>query len=375
MRISIATETRSGERRVAATDDSVRRLIGLGASVLVERGAGERAAIADQAYLDAGAELGERAEVLASAEVLLHVVPPDVATLDALANGATTIGFAEPSTIGERLDVAARRQLTVMAVETLPRSSRAQAVDALSSQAMVAGYRAMIEAAWRLPRMFPLSMTSAGTVPPAKVFVLGAGVAGLQAIAVARRLGALVSANDVRAAAGDEVRSLGATFVDVTDGQGQEGSGGYARAATAEELAAQRERLVEHLAGADVIITTAAVPGRPAPRLITSDMVARLRPGTVVIDMAADTGGNCELSRPGEVVDAGGVSVVGLTQVPSTMADVASKLYARNLSNLMGMLTKDGVFAPDPDDDIVAGATLIRAGVPVHPLLTEGASR
>lgn len=372
MRAAVVTETRPGERRVAATPETVGKLAAAGWTVVVQSGAGVRAAAEDAEYAAKGAELvGSAKEALDGADVLLAVTPPAEDVISVLPKGCSVIGLLEPTAPTTPLRALANQGATAFSLELLPRTSRAQAMDALSSQALVAGYRAVIEASMRLPRFFPMAMTAAGTVPPARVFVIGAGVAGLQAIATARRLGAIVEASDVRAAAAEEVKSLGAKFVDLTEGQSLEGEGGYARAATEEELAEQRSRLSDHLATQDVVITTAAVPGRKAPVLVTTEMVERMRPGSVIFDLAAETGGNCELSKPGEDVLYNGVTVIGAQFVPSAMAKDASALYARNVSTFLLLMTKEGAFAPDFEDDLVIGSCILRDGQPVHPLVKE----
>jgi NAD(P) transhydrogenase subunit alpha len=365
--VGVPRESRPGERRVAAVPDTVARLAQPGWQVLVERGAGAAAGYPDADYEARGATLVEPGGA-AEADVVVRVAPPDPDEASALREGAIVVGLLEPGGSDATMRVLAERRCSAFALELVPRISRAQACDALSSQALVAGYRSVIEAAIRLPRFFPLAMTAAGTVPPSKVFVLGAGVAGLQAIATARRLGAVVEANDVRAAAAEEVASLGAKFIDLT-GESLEGQGGYARAATEEEISRQRERLADHLAGADVVITTAAVPGRKAPLLVTRAMVERMKPGSVLVDLAAESGGNCELSVPGQDVVHGGVVVAGMANVASRMARDASALYARNISAFVALLVVEGELAPDLGDEILAGACLLRDGVPHHELV------
>jgi len=363
----VPTEVVEGERRVAAVPETVGRLTAAGLSVCVQTGAGEPAAFPDAAYADKGASLeGEAAALLSGADTVLKVAPPTGAEIDLLRPGAVLIGFLDPARDLDRIAALATRGVTAFAMELLPRISRAQNMDALSSQAMVAGYRAVLMAADRLPKFFPMSMTAAGTVPPAKVLVLGTGVAGLQAIATARRLGAVVEAYDVRAAAKEEVASLGATFVELPL-EAQDGTGGYAREQSETFLQGQRELLGRHVRASDVVITTAAIPGRPAPVLVTRSMVAGMRPGSVIVDLAAETGGNCEVSRPGEDVRYDGVVVVGARNVASSMPAHASALYARNVANLLLLLVRDGVFAPNYDDEVVAGSCVTRDGTVVHP--------
>jgi NAD(P) transhydrogenase subunit alpha len=364
VKVVVPAETRAGERRVALVPDAVPRLLDAGLQVLVESGAGRHVHASDDAYRAAGAVVVD-GDPVAGQVAVLSVVPIAAERVAALAPGSVTISFLpavqDPVLVQALLD----QQVTSFAVELVPRISRAQSMDVLTSQALVAGYRAVLTAADRLPRFFPLFMTAAGTVPPARVLVLGAGVAGLQAIATARRLGAVVQAYDVRTASADEVRSLGATFVDLGL-DALEGAGGYAREMTEERAQRQRELLTPYVAASDAVVTTAAVPGRRAPLLVTADMVAAMKPGSVVVDLAAETGGNCELSVPGEDVVHADVLVVGLRDVPSSMAVDASRLYARNLSNLLLLMTKDGVVQPDFDDEIVAGCAVTHQGRIVH---------
>jgi NAD(P) transhydrogenase subunit alpha len=360
VKVVVLRETGEHERRVACVPDTVRRLAAAGLAVVIERGAGLAAGYTDESYVDAGAELADR-DALKTADVMLAVQPLPIADASTLAEGTIVLSFLQPAAEPDLLSVFAERKVSAMSLERLPRISRAQSMDALSSQSLVIGYRAALIAAERLPRFFPLLMTAAGTVPPAKVLVLGAGVAGLQAIATARRLGAVVSAYDVRAAAAEEVKSLGSTFVSL-DLEALEGAGGYAREMTDDRAARQRALLTPFLAASDVVITTAAVPGRQAPLLVDTAMVEAMRPGTVIVDIAAESGGNCELSRPGEEVMHNGVLIWGGRNMASGMAFDASRLYARNLSNLVLLMTKDGNVVPDLDDEIVAGCLVVHAG-------------
>jgi NAD(P) transhydrogenase subunit alpha len=363
VKIAIAAETRSGERRVALVPGLVARLTGAGFEVAVEPGAGAAAHHSDDAYRSAGATVAEDAATDAAA--LLGVQPPTDAQIDALAERAVVITFlpaAQELSLVTRLRDA---NLSAFAMELVPRTSRAQSMDALSSQALVAGYRCALVAAERLPRFFPLLMTAAGTVAPAKVLVLGAGVAGLQAIATARRLGAVVRAYDVRAAAAEEVRSVGAEFVEL-DLPPLEGAGGYAREMTEDRAAKQLELLAPHVAEADALITTASVPGRQAPMLVTAEMVAAMRPGSIVVDLAAEQGGNVEGSVPGEEIAVGGVRVWGGANVPSQMPAQASQLYAANVVNLLLHMATEGRLAPDLDDDIVSGSCVTHDGEVHH---------
>ena len=350
MRVGVPAETQSGERRVALVPDAVARLLAAGLEVVVEAGAGQHAFAADDAYREAGAKVA--GDVLADSDVVLGVGPLSPAQIDRLRPGAITISFL-PNDDAERVQRLTERGITAFSMELVPRISRAQSMDALSSQALVAGYRCALVAAQRLPRFFPLFMTAAGTVAPAKVLVLGAGVAGLQAIATCRRLGAVVQAYDVRPASADEVRSMGAAFIELGL-EALEGAGGYAREMTEDRAQRQRELLTPYIADSDAVITTAAVPGRQAPMLITADMVAAMRPGSVVVDLAAESGGNCELSRPGEDVEHHGVLVWGGKDVASSMPVHASQLYARNVTNLLLLMTDEGEVVPDFDDEIVA---------------------
>ena len=372
MRVGIARERRAGERRVAATAETVAQLVALGLQVEIESGAGRESGIADAAYADAGASVVSQLQP-SELDVYLHVRPLTPELARTLAPGSISIGLGSPATELPTVAALAAAQVTTFALELVPRISRAQSMDALSSQALVAGYRTVIEAASRYPRFFPLYMTAAGTIPPARVLVLGAGVAGLQAIGTAKRLGARVFANDVRPASADEVRSLGGTFIDLdVDAAAAEGTGGYARALSDDRAVRQRELLAPHVATSDVLITTAAIPGRPAPLLVTREMVAGMRAGSVVIDLAAESGGNVEgvvagqdLLVPTKSGD-GHVTLVGLADAASTMPSDASRLYAKNVANLLALMTKDGNVAPDFTDEVIAGACVTRAGEVRH---------
>ena len=349
MQIGVLIETAPYERRVALTADAVSRLVTAGHRVCVQAGAGDTADEPDDAYRSAGASVADSAgEVLAAADILACVGPIGQQAASRMRPGTVVVGLSSPAAGRGPIGVLVERRATVFALELLPRITRAQSMDALSSQAMVAGYRAALLAAEKLPRFFPLLMTAAGTVPPARVLVLGAGVAGLQAVATARRLGAVVEAYDVRAAAAEEVRSLGANFVNL-DLDTQEGAGGYAKAQGAEALDLQRKALTPFVAASDVVITTAAVPGRRAPLLISAEMVGRMKLGSVVIDLAADTaGGNCELSRPGEDVVHHGVLISGVRNAPSQLAAHASKLYAANMTAfILALCGEDNTFTAD----------------------------
>jgi H+-translocating NAD(P) transhydrogenase subunit alpha len=358
VRVGIPKETAAGERRVALVPETVGRL-GDGVEAIVEAGAGEAAGFPDELYREGGATIGDPW----SAEAVAKVAAPAVAEVARLREGQVLIAFLSPLTDAAGVERLAAAGVHAFALESIPRITRAQPMDALSSQATVAGYKGALVAADRLPRFFPMLMTAAGTIPPAKVLVLGAGVAGLQAIATARRLGAVVSAFDVRPAVREQVESLGATFLDVGV-QGEETEGGYARELTPEQQAAQQAELQRRIPQFDAVITTAAIPGRPAPTLITADAVRGMRPGSVIVDLAADSGGNCELTQPGVEAVASGVTVVGTTNVPSTMPAHASQLLARNVASLLGLLVRDGELSLDWDDEIVAGACVTRSPAP-----------
>ena len=379
MVVGIPAETFPGERRVAAVPAVLPALVKAGLEVVVEPGAGAAAGFPDAGYADKGAALAaDRAQVFAAADVVLQVralgANPDAgrADLALMRTGQVVIGLSEPLGEPAAARELAARGVTAFSMELIPRITRAQSMDALSSMATVAGYKAVLVAAETLPRMFPMMMTAAGTVTPARVFVVGAGVAGLQAIASARRLGARVDAYDVRPAVKEQVESLGAAFVDLPlDTAGSEDAGGYAKARDEAFYARQREMMGRVVAGSDVVITTALVPGRPAPVLVTDDMVAGMAAGSVVVDLAAERGGNVEPSRPDEVVTAHGVTVLGPTNLPSTVPYHASQMYARNVSALLLHLVEGGSVAIDPDDDITAGTLVSRGGEVVHPRVRE----
>lgn len=370
MKVGIARERRPGERRVAATPETVTQLISLGLEVLVEAGAGVQSGHGDQAYADAGASVVPDLP-MNELDVFAHVRPLTPESVARLRPDAVTVGLASPATELPTVAALAERGLTSFALELLPRISRAQSMDALSSQSLVTGYRSVIEAAVRFPRFFPLYMTAAGTIPPARVLVLGAGVAGLQAIGTAKRLGARVSAYDVRPASADEVGSMGGTFIHL-DLDAIEGAGGYARELSQDRAVRQRELLAPHVAAADVLITTAAIPGRPAPLLVTSDMVAGMKAGSVVIDLAAESGGNVEGVIPGQDLAVptragdGTVTLHGLKDAASAMPTDASRLYAKNVSNFLALLVDNGRLAIDFADDVVAGACLTHEGAVRH---------
>jgi len=364
LRLVILKEAAPGETRVALLPDAVKKLAGQGIEVVVEEGAGLSAGISDEAYGAAGAALGaDRLNLLESADLLPVVNAPPTADQKRLKPGAVVTGFLKPLDDPAALQPAIDRGATLFATELVPRISRAQAMDALSSMATVAGYKAVIVAAERLAKLFPLLMTAAGTIPPAKVFVIGAGVAGLQAIATARRLGAVVEAYDVRAAAGEQVRSLGAKFLDVDlGGIATEDKGGYARELTEEALNRGRDLIAKACAYSDVVITTAQVPGRRAPLLIRRDAVKGMRLGSLIVDLAAPAGGNCELTRPGENIDHNGVTILAPLNLAATVPVHASQLYSRNVGNFLQLIVKEARLVLDFDDEILSGACVAHAG-------------
>lgn len=362
MKVGTPKETAPDERRVALVPDTATRLGAAALEVNVESGAGSAAYITDEAYQQAGARIVKSAAtLLGEADAVLKVQAPSAAEVELLKKGAVLISFLQPATQGDTIRALAKRGVTAFSLELVPRISRAQSMDALSSQASAAGYKAVLMAAGRLGKFFPMMMTAAGTIPPARVLVMGAGVAGLQAIATARRLGAVVSAYDVRPAVKEEVQSLGATFIELAL-ETQEGEGGYAKEQSEEFLRKQRELIGEHVAKSDIVITTAAVPGRRAPLLVTAEMVKGMRPGSVIVDLAAETGGNVELTKAGTDVEVGGVTIIGTRNVPSTMPLHASQLYARNVANLLLHLVKDGAIVLDFEDEITKGCCVTHDG-------------
>ncbi len=362
--IAVPKERAPGERRVALVPEVVARLVKGGARVRVERSAGEGAYYPDALYEAAGAEVVEEGRLLEGAQILFTVQVPSGDLLDRLEAGTLVVGFVQAHKDPDRVRALSQRKATVLAMELIPRITRAQAMDALSSQATVAGYLAALHAARLSPRFFPMLTTAAGTIRPAKVLVMGVGVAGLMAIATAKRLGAQVFAYDVRKAALEQALSLGAKPIELPISA--EGEGGYARELTEEEKRIQHEALREHVAGMDAIITTAQVPGRRAPILLTEDMMERLKPGTVVVDLAAESGGNCVLTRPGEVVEVRGVRVYGPLNLPSELSVHASEMYAKNLLNLSSLLVEKGEFAPKWEDEILKAALLMKEGEILH---------
>ncbi len=371
--IAVTRERRAGETRVAATPDSVKKLIGLGAEVVVEAGAGLGASFPDAAYAEAGAKIVKDLKASAgAADLLFKVRGPEADEVKALKSGAMVAAMLEPYRDKDGIKALAAKGVTAFAMEFVPRITRAQAMDVLSSQANLAGYRAVIEAAEAYGRAFPMMMTAAGTVAAAKCFIMGVGVAGLQAIATARRLGAVVTATDVRPAAKEQVESLGAKFTAVEDEEFKqaETAAGYAKEMSDVYKAKQAELVATHIQKQDVVITTALIPGRPAPRLISAAHVASMKPGSVIVDLAVEQGGNCELSKPGEIITTpNGVTIVGIFNLPGRVAADASSLYARNLVNFAGLLIKDGALAPDYEDEILKGACVTRDGKVVHPSL------
>jgi NAD(P) transhydrogenase subunit alpha len=367
MRIAVPQEIREGEKRVALVPDVINKLTRLGYEVVIESGAGVHAQASDDLYRSAGAKV-EKGEVISGADVVLCVTSLTPAQMKSLKKGAVTISFLSPVTAVDSIEAAASAGVSAFSLELVPRISRAQSMDALTSQALCAGYRAALVGAELSPRFFPMLMTAAGTVTPAQVLVLGAGVAGLQAIATARRLGAVVSAYDVRPSSADEVKSMGATFINL-ELEALEGAGGYAREMTEERAAKQRELLTPYIAKSHVVITTAAVPGRTAPRLMTAQMVDAMEPGTIIVDLAAETGGNVEGSKPGEITTtAKGVQIWGGKDVPSQLPFHASSLYSRNVVNLLTLMTKpatDGEAVSiniDFNDEIIDKSALTHAG-------------
>ena len=368
MNVSVPKETASGERRVAIVPEVVERLARSGIDVTIEAGAGEGAHQPDGDYEQAGAKLGDGF----SGQVVAKVAPPSTEEIGRLDRGSILVGFLAPLTAADTVRALAEAGVTSFAMEAIPRITRAQSMDALSSQATVGGYRAALIAAQELPRFFPMLTTAAGTVRPAKVLVLGAGVAGLQAIATARRLGAQVQAFDVRSAVKEQIESLGARFLELDMGlEDAEAAGGYARALTEEEQQRQRELLAVEIGKMDAVISTAAVPGRRAPLLVTEQAVKNMKPGSVIVDLAAESGGNCELTEPGETVVREDVTIVGPANLASTMPDHASSLYARNIQSLLELMVKEGELTLDFEDEIVKGACITRDGEIVH----EGAQK
>jgi NAD(P) transhydrogenase subunit alpha len=368
MKIAVPKERAAGENRVAFIPETVAKYVKAGIAVAVERGAGERSFFPDAAYEAAGATIAtSSAELYAGANVVVRVASPTDAELEGLAPGTIVIGFLAPLGNAPSVERYAQRKLTALSMDAIPRTTKAQAMDALSSQANIAGYKAVLIGAEHLAKYFPMLTTAAGTVKPAQVLVLGAGVAGLQAIATARRLGAVVVGYDVRAAVKEQVQSLGAKFLEIDLGESAEGSGGYAKELSPEAVQKQKAGMVKAIGAADVVITTAAIPGRKAPILITAEAIAAMRPGSVVVDIAAETGGNSELTKAGEtVISDNGVRIIGAVNLPSTVATHASQLYAKNVQTLLDYIIADGAIALDMDDEIVKGTTIVLDGTIVH---------
>jgi NAD(P) transhydrogenase subunit alpha len=356
--VGVVAESGADERRVALVPKAVASLVNSGVAVVVESGAGERALLPDALYTEAGAAIGDAW----AADVVVKVAPPTADEVGRLRRGQTLIGFLAPRNADTKIGALTDAGVQAFALEAIPRISRAQVMDALSSQANVAGYKAVLLAAWESTRFFPMLTTAAGTVKPASVLVLGVGVAGLQALATAKRLGARTSGYDVRPEVADQVRSVGAQWLNV--GIDAAGEGGYARELTEEERVQQQKALETAISGFDVVITTALVPGRPAPRLVTAAAVEGMKPGSVVVDLAGETGGNCELTEPGRTVIKHGVTIAAPLNLPATMPEHASELYSKNITAFLDLLIKDGKLAPDFDDEVVAAACVARPGSP-----------
>ncbi len=368
MKIAVLSEAKSGERRVAASPDTVKAYVKKGLTVDVQAGAGAGSYITDEAYAAVGASIFKSDAGLKAADIILSVRRPSDAVMKNLKKGAIIIGGLDPYGERKALEGAAKSGQSLFAMELMPRISRAQSMDILSSQSNLAGYKAVIDAAAQFGRAFPMMMTAAGTVPPAKVFVMGVGVAGLQAIATARRLGAIVSATDVRKATEEQVKSLGAKFVfaDVADAAT---SGGYAKELSAEDKARQAALVASHIKTQDIVITTALIPGRPAPVLVSKDMVETMKPGSVIVDLAVERGGNCPLSKPDEIVEHKGVSIIGTVNLAGQLAGNASMLFAKNIANFLDlMIQADGKLKIDYDDEIIKGTLIARDGALVHPM-------
>jgi NAD(P) transhydrogenase subunit alpha len=371
MKIAVCSEMGTGEPRAAVSPDAVKAYVKMGLAVEIETGAGAGAFISDEALRQAGATVAQDgASAIKDADILLTVRRPSAEAIRGLKRGAVVAGQMDPYGDRKGLEALAEAGATVFAMELIPRITRAQSMDVLSSQANLAGYKAVVDAASAFTRAFPMMMTAAGTVPPAKVFVMGAGVAGLQAIATARRLGAVVSATDVRAAVGEQIRSLGAKFIFVEGMADAATAAGYARELSEEDKRKQQALIAEHIKTQDIVITTALIPGRPAPVLVTQAMVESMKPGSVIVDLAVERGGNCPLSRIGETIVHQGVTIIGPANLPGGLAGNATQLYARNLQNFVDLIvSKDGALSLDWKDEIIAGAGLMREGEIVHPIL------
>jgi NAD(P) transhydrogenase subunit alpha len=366
MRIGVPKETAAGEHRVALVPEVVSKLKGKGLDVVVQRGAGTDALLSDEAFADAGAEIsGDSADIWGS-DVVVTIAPPDPEQIRGLGSGSILIGFLQPLTSPQTTRALSDAGATAFAMEAIPRISRAQSMDALSSQSNVAGYRAALLGAEEMGRFYPMLMTAAGTIPPAKVLVLGVGVAGLQALATAKRLGARTTGYDVRPEVAEQVQSLGAMWLDL--GLEASGEGGYARELTDEERARQQQALTDAIKGFDVVITTALVPGRPAPKLVTAEAVEGMKPGSVIVDLAGEAGGNCELTEPGQTVVRHDVKIVSPLNLPASMAEHSSQLFARNVLALLELFVgDDGALTMDFEDEIISGSCVVRAGEVVNP--------
>jgi NAD(P) transhydrogenase subunit alpha len=365
MLVFVPAETKAGERRVGLTPEGAQKLIKLGLTVSIQEGAGKASGYHDDEYKAVGATTVAAASGLGSADVIASVRPLENAAISQLKSGAITISFLSPANDAQTIKALADKKVTALSFDVLPRISRAQSMDALTSQALCAGYRTVLIAAERAPKFFPMLMTAAGTIPAAKVLVLGAGVAGLQAMATAKRLGAIVSAYDVRASSADEVKSMGATFLDLGLDE-VEGAGGYAREMTPERAKAQQDALKIFISASDVVITTAAVPGRKAPTLITTDMMSEMKPGAIIVDLAAESGGNVDGSIAGQDVvvnvPGGSITLIGCKDLASQLAVHASKLYAQNVVSLLTLMTAEGVVTPDEEDEVVQGSAVVFNG-------------
>jgi NAD(P) transhydrogenase subunit alpha len=363
MKVAVVQETRSGESRVALVPQGVRALKKTGLDVHVESGAGAASGGSDDEYREAGATIGSRADVLAGAELVLHVNPPDAALLDALAEGTILVSFLDPLGSPQLATSLAEKQVTSISMELVPRITRAQSMDALSSQATVVGYKAVLIAASQLPKFLPMFTTAAGTIRPGKALILGAGVAGLQAIATARRLGAVVEAFDVRPVVKEQVESLGATFLEAEEEVKAEGEGGYAAELSEDQHKKELELIAGAISSADIVITTAQIPGRAAPLLVTDEMLASMKPGSVVVDLASESGGNCSATRVGETVIAHGVQVMGPVNIPATIPVHASQMYSKNVVTLVGeFVDEEGALTLDFENDVIGPATVTHAG-------------
>jgi len=371
MKIAVPSESAAGETRIAVSPDAVKAYVKKGLTVCIEQGAGAGSFMSDDVFKAAGAKIAKGVAVLKDADIVLAVRRLPDTSVKSLKKGAIVAGQLDPHGDRKNLDAMAGQGVSAFSMELVPRITRAQSMDVLSSQANLAGYKAVIDAAAHFSRAFPMMMTAAGTVPAARVFIMGAGVAGLQAIATARRLGAVVSATDVRAAAGEQVASLGAKFVFVEGMADAATEGGYAKELSAEDKKKQAELVANHIKGQDIVITTALIPGRPAPVLVTKQMVESMKAGSIIVDMAVERGGNCPLSKPGKIVDHKGVAIMGHENLPGKLAGNASALYAKNLQNFVDLIVSpEGDMKLDWEDEIITGCGLMRDGEIVHPVLT-----